>query len=422
MSDQTNYNYPQGNPYMKPKKNKTAFWVIFFVLILIVTNLITYFLPRYFPVFSGNSIVINANDEIAVKNINKMLYIYEQLKENYLWELDEEKLWEYAIKGMFEGTGDVYSGYMTADEYSAYAESVSGSYYGIGVRIQNNEDGNVQVVGVFSGSPAEEAGLMSGDVIVSAGDVSLLGVSVDNAVTYIKGEEGTSVTLGVLRNGAELTLEVRRAKIETEYTSYKMLDNGIGYIRIIEFETNAYKQFSEAVTSLKDMGMKGLILDLRQNPGGSVDETIDIADDMLGKCDIIYTLDNKEQKQLYTSDASYTVDVPIVVLIDENSASASEILAVALQDNNAATIVGTVSYGKGIMQTLHPLNDGSMYKYTFCEYYGPNGTKIHGVGITPDIVVEQSAEYANYSIESIPEGADVQLNKAIEVITQKISD
>ena len=221
--------------------------------------LITYFLPRYFPVFSGNSIVINANDEIAVKNINKMLYIYEQLKENYLWELDEEKLWEYAIKGMFEGTGDVYSGYMTADEYSAYAESVSGSYYGIGVRIQNNEDGNVQVVGVFSGSPAEEAGLMSGDVIVSAGDVSLLGVSVDNAVTYIKGEEGTSVTLGVLRNGAELTLEVRRAKIETEYTSYKMLDNGIGYIRIIEFETNAYKQFSEAVTSLKDMGMNCLL-------------------------------------------------------------------------------------------------------------------------------------------------------------------
>jgi carboxyl-terminal processing protease len=249
-----------------------------------------------------------------------------------------------------------------------------------------------------------------------------MGVSVDVAATYIKGKEGTTVTLTIRRDAEEFSADVTRRSIEVEYTTYKMLSDNIGYIRITEFETNTYKQFAQAVGALKDMGMQGLIIDLRQNPGGAVDETIDIADDLLGSVDIIYTLDKSGRKKVYTSNASKTVEVPVVCLIDENSASASEILAIALKDNAAATIVGVTSYGKGIMQTLIPLSDGSMYKYTFCEYYGPAGTKIHELGVIPDVEVQQNADYKNVAVESIPEGSDAQLSKAIEVIKNKISE
>lgn len=417
-------NKQDGDPqrYAKPQKNKKTFWIVFFVIILITTNLLTYFLPKYIPVFMGNSIIIDADDAVAARNIQKMLYLSQQLEENFLWDIDAQAMWDSAIKGMFAGLDDVYSGYMTADEYAAYSDSISGSYSGIGVNITNNDDGNVQILRVFSGSPAEIAGLKAGDVILSAGDTSLVGVSVDVAATYIKGEEGTSVTLLVSRDAEEFSVDVARKSIEVEYTTYKMLDGNIGYIRITEFETNTYKQFAQAVSALKDMGMQGLIIDLRQNPGGAVDETIDIADDLLGSCDIIYTLDKSDNKKIYSSDASKTVDVPVVCLIDENSASAAEILAISLKDNSAATIVGVTSYGKGIMQTLIPLSDGSMYKYTFCEYYGPGGTTIHEVGVLPDVEVQQNASYKNYAVESIPEGSDTQLLKAIEVINNKISE
>jgi carboxyl-terminal processing protease len=402
------------------KKTKKHFGLYFLLLVLITTNMLTYFLPKYIPVFTGKSIIIDADDAVTAANIKKMIYLSEQLEQNFLWDIDEQAMWDSAIKGMFAGLDDVYSGYMTADEYTAYTESTSGSYSGIGVNITNNDDNNVQILRVFSGSPAESAGLKAGDIILSAGDRSLIGVSVDLAATYIKGEEGTTVTLTVSRDGSEFSVDVERRSIEIEYTTYEMLSDNIGYIRITEFETNTYKQFAQAVSALNDMGMQGLIIDLRQNPGGAVDETIDIADDLLGSCDIIYTLDKSENKKVYTSDASKTVNVPIVCLIDENSASASEILAIALKDNSAATIVGVTSYGKGIMQTLIPLSDGSMYKYTFCEYYGPAGTKIHELGVIPDVEVQQNADYKNVAVESIPEGSDAQLSKAIEVLKNEI--
>lgn len=403
----------------KNNKSRKMFAVILVVLLLVITNFITFYLTKYLPVFTGKSIIIDAGDAVAAENINKLIYLKDQLKENFLWEVDEQALWDGALKGLMSGTGDPYSGYLTKKEYAAYKESVSGSYVGIGIQVTNNEAGNIQITKVFANSPAAKAGLQIGDVIISADDKSLIGVATDYGVTFIKGTEGTTVKIGIVRGSEELSFTIARAVIEQVTLTYEMLDNNIGYIHVYEFINGTSEKFDQAVAELNKAGMKGLILDLRQNPGGNVSDALDIADALLPKCDIIYTLDNKEDKQVESSDAA-CITVPVVTLIDGYSASASEIVAAALQDNKAAVIVGTKSFGKGIIQTLIPMTDGSMYKYTFREYYAPSGTKIHKIGITPDVIVEKGAAYDKTLIEDIPHDKDTQLLKAIEVMKQKI--
>ncbi len=410
----------------KNNKSRKIFAVILIALLLVITNFITFYLTKYLPVFTGKSIIIDAGDSVAAENINKLIYLKNQLKEHYLWEVDEQALWDGALKGLMSGTGDPYSGYLTQKEYAAYKESASGSYVGIGIQVTNNEAGNIQITKVFADSPAAKAGIQIGDIVISADDQSLIGVATDYGVTFIKGAEGTTVKIGILRGSEEIHLDIVRAKINTPNVTYEMLDNNIGYIHIYEFihksaenPLGTAERFNEAVAELNKAGMKGLILDLRQNPGGNVSDALDIADALLPDCDIIYTLDNKEDKQVESSDAA-CINVPVVTLIDGYSASASEIVAAALQDNKAAVIVGTKSFGKGIIQTLIPMTDGSMYKYTFREYYAPSGTKIHKIGITPDVVVEKGAAYDKILIEDIPHDKDVQLLKAIEVMKEKI--
>lgn len=401
------------------KKSRKIFAVIMVILLLVITNFITFYLTKFFPVFMGKSIIINADDQITAENINKLIYLKDQLKENFLWEIDEQKLWDGALKGLMAGTDDPYSAYLTKKEYTAYKESVSESYVGIGVQVTNNDAGNIQVTKVFANSPAAKAGIQIGDIITSAGDQSLIGIAVDYGVTFIKGAEGTTVKIGIQRGSEEIYFDIARAVIEQVSLTYEILDNNIGYIHVYEFIDGTSEKFNAAVTELTNAGIKGLILDLRQNPGGNVSDALDIADALLPKCDIIYTLDNKQDKQVETSDEA-CINVPIVTLIDGYSASASEIVAASLQDNNAATIVGTKSFGKGIMQTLIPMTDGSMYKYTFREYYAPSGTEIHKIGITPDVIVEKGADYDKKLVEDIPHNEDAQLLKAIEVMKEKI--
>ncbi len=400
---------------------KKTITIVVVVLLFLVSNLATFFITKYYPVFTGDAVVVNTGNEKRNQNVSKLLYIMGQLDENFLWDIDEDSMWDSIYKGMMEGTGDIYSEYMNEEEYDQYLESVSASYSGIGVKISNDSDSNVVIAAVFKDSPAYGAGLQIGDIIISADDENLKGTTTSYAVTFIRGEVGTSVRLGVLRGDETLYFDITRAEIENIYVESKMLSDGIGYVYISEFETNTYNQFSEAVKNLTSEGMKGLILDLRQNPGGLVNEAVQIADDILPGCQIVYLMDKNGNKSSYDSD-EYSINLPVVVLVDGYSASSSEILTISLRDNNAATIVGKTTYGKGIVQIMIPLSDGTFYKYTYQQYYGPSGDSIHGVGIAPDVEVDLPEEYQNVLISDIPYESDTQLQKAVEIMEEKIGN
>jgi carboxyl-terminal processing protease len=343
-----------------------------------------------------------------------MLSLVDIINKEYLWDVDEEDLWVNAVKGLVAGTGDVYSTYLTKQEFKDYNTS-STNFDGIGVQISNNSSGNVEITKVFNDSPAFKAGLLAGDQILTCDDESLIGKSTEYAVTILRGPKGTKAKLVILRQGEADLLEftVTRDTIINKYVDKSMLDDKIGYIHVSEFGLNSSFSFDSAVKELSDAGMKALILDLRQNPGGNVMDAINIADALLPSAEIIYTLDKAGNREDYVSD-SYFIDVPLVVLVDASSASASEIVAGALQDNARAKIIGAKTFGKGIIQYIKPLSDGSMYKLTYQEYYVPSGKKIHGEGITPDILVELPESQQKKLVELIPAGEDTQLQRAIE--------
>ncbi|MFA0814939.1 MAG: S41 family peptidase [Anaerofustis sp.] len=409
---------------MEKKKGTKKIGIVIFVLVLITTNVLTFFATRYLPVLTGHSVIINAEDDTSAAYISKMLYLKDQLEQNsyYNDEFTEEDLWDAALNGLMSGTGDKYAYYFNKKETEAYKEESSGSYVGIGVVVGNNDDGNIEVTKVFSGSPAEAAGIEAGDVIISADDTSLIGVAVEYGVTLIKGDAGTTVKIGVQRGEDPLYFDIVRSTITYTYVDSEMLSNDIGYIHIYQFENNTYDEFSSAVSSLQAQGMKGLVLDLRQNPGGLVDQALDIADDLLPQCDMMYTVDTNGNKVTESSDSDYQ-NFPVVVLVDEYSASASEILSVALKVNDRAVFVGETTYGKGIIQTVMPIvSDGTMFKYTVYEYFGADGTKVQGVGITPDYQVEKGDAYDKMLVEDIPHDQDVQLQKALEVMRGELGE
>lgn len=401
------------------RKKITVLWVILVIVLLLGSNVATYYITSRMAASAPSEDHSYSSDEYTEAKVEKLVYLIDKLEENFLWDIDEEEMWNSIYKGLMSGTGDIYSEYMTEEEYKEYQETLEGSYSGIGIQMTNDDTGNIRIVTVYKDTPAYEAGLQVGDYIASADDVSLLGESSSYAVSFIRGPEGTSVQLGIIRDGSEFYVDVKRATIEMVYVTNRMIGDDIGYINISEFETNTYDQFAKAMKEMEEEGMKGLILDLRQNPGGLVSEAVQIADDLLPKCQVIYTMNRRGERSSYDSDARCT-DIPLVVLVDEYSASSSEILTVALKDNERADIVGTTSYGKGIVQILIPLNDGSLYKYTYAEYFSSKGTKIHGVGITPDYVVEPMEEYRNTVISDIPYEYDLQLQKAVEVLEVKI--
>ena len=409
---------------MEKKKRINKIGIVIFVLVLITTNALTFFATRYLPVLTGKSIIISTDDKTSASYINKLLYLKEQLMNNsyYNDQFTEENLWDGALNGLMAGTGDKYAYYFNETETTAYKEESSGSYVGIGVVVGNNDDGNIEVTKVFSGSPAEAAGIEAGDVIVSADDNSLIGVAVEYGVTLIKGEAGTTVKIGVQRGTEALSFDIVRAKITYTYVDHELLDNGIGYIHIYQFAENTKDEFDAALTALQAQGAKGIIIDLRQNPGGLVTQALDIADELLPQCDMMYTVDTNGNQVMESSDAN-SLGLPVAVLIDEYSASASEILSVALKVNDGAVFVGETSYGKGIIQTVMPMiTDKTMFKYTVYEYFGADGTKVQGVGITPDYTVEKGEAYDKMLVENIPHDQDAQLQKAIQIMQAEIGN
>ena len=333
----------------------------------------------------------------------------------YLDMVSDEELQTGIYRGLMDALGDPYTVYYSAEELTTFMEQTEGTYYGIGAYMtQDLETTLPMITGVMSGAPAEVSGLRANDLIYEVDGVSVYGMSLEHAISLIKGPEDTEVTLTIAREDADGFLDVTltRARVETPTVTLEMMDNDIAYIEIVEFDSVSVDQFADALATAKASGMKGMILDLRGNPGGSLDAVVDMARMILPEGMVVYTENKKGDREEYTCDGKRQLKVPLVVLVDGNSASAAEIMSGAIKDYGLGTLVGTTTFGKGIVQQIVPFKDGSAVKITTSAYYTPNGHNIHGTGIEPDVVCEFDGE-AYYGSEDHP---DNKLDKAIEVL------
>ena len=349
-------------------------------------------------------------------SIKKLEAIEDVIDEYYYKEEDihTDEMIEGMYAGMVASLGDPYSVYYTAEEWEALMQDTEGIYYGIGAYVQLDiTTGFGKINGVIENTPAQEAGLREDDIIYMIDGEIMQGFELSEIVARIKGEEGTTVHLTIYREGEEdyLEIDVVRKQIESPTVSYELFDNGVGYIRITEFDDVTVDQFAEALAVVKGSGAAGLILDLRSNPGGSLSAVVDIARQILPEGLIVYTEDRAGKRVEYNCSGANEWKLPLVVLVNGNSASASEILAGAIKDYGIGTLVGTTTFGKGIVQRILPLTDGTAIKLTVSAYYTPNGNNIHNIGIEPDIECEYDRD-AYYD-----EGIDNQLERAIEEIT-----
>lgn len=320
------------------------------------------------------------------------------LDKNFLFDYEEEDLYNGALKGMFANLGDPYTSYYPAEEFTKLMENLDGRYKGIGVTVSASKEGTIKVIQVFEDSPAKEAGMKSGDIIKSVEGKEFDATELDKAVGLIRGEPGTKVKLEVIRisedkpEGEEIPMMVERrdVKVDTVFAqNISIGDKNIGYLRLSAFDDITWDDFKEKYSKLKNSDIDGLVLDLRNNPGGSLDVCLNIADTFLDEGVIVTTEDKNGNVITEKSDADMD-DIPMVTLINENSASASEILAGAFKDRGRSKIVGKKSFGKGIVQKLFPLENGAGAKITISEYKTPNGEKINKIGVKPDVEVENT--------------------------------
>lgn len=352
----------------------------------------------------------------------KMELLASLIDEYYMNDISVEDMRTGAYKGLLEGLGDPYTCYYTEEEFNNLMESTTGTYYGIGAVVQQNlKTMYITIVKPYVDGPAYKAGMLPGDIIYMVDGVDVTGMEVDKVVSLMKGPEGTTVKVSVVREGVSdpVELTITRAKIEIETIEYEMLEDNIGYILISGFEEPTPKQFKEAIEDLKAQGMQGLVLDLRDNGGGLLSAVVEMLDYLLPKGLIVYTEDKYGNREEYYGTDDDVLDLPMAVLINGNSASASEIFAAAMQDYQAATLVGTTSFGKGIVQTILPLTDGTAVKITISRYFTPKGVCIHGVGVTPDVEIDLMDELKQ--LVQIPHKQDNQLAVAVNRVLQEIS-
>lgn len=359
--------------------------------------------------FSASS---SSDDKLAksLKNIKSIL------KKYYLNDIDEDKAIDGAIEGYVSSLGDQYTEYIPKDEMEDYTQNLMGNYVGIGIYMsQNTKDNTIVVLTPIKYSPAEEAGILPGDIIKKINDVEYTGENMTAAANNIKGAEGTKVKLEIQRGQEIKTFEITRKKITTNPVIAEKLDNNIGYLEVTSFDENTAENFKSKYEELKAQGIDSLIIDLRNNGGGLVEEALKIADYIVPKGkELLVTVDKDGKEKIEKSKEDVFIDMPIVVLVNKNSASSSEILAGALKDLNEATIVGTTTYGKGVIQQFLTLRDGSGLKVTVEEYYTPNRTKINGVGIEPNEKIELPETITNPL--TVERKDDTQLQKAIELL------
>ncbi len=371
---------------------------------------------------SGGEVRLSDEDYQAIKQFLDVGDLQTLINQYYYKNVDEQTLVNGALKGMVSALDDPYSVYYTEDEYKEYNEKNDGTFVGIGALVSKDADtGYLKVVKVYTGSPAEEQGLKEQDLIVKIDNVDVQGVGADELDDLLKGPVGSAVSLTVLpaETGQEVTMEIVRAELQNQFVFYSMLDDNIAHVTITEFHGDVSKTFEAALQFAQEQNAKGMVLDLRNDLGGSVKECVEIADMILPEGLVCYTLDKDGNRDEYTVDDQYD-EIPIVVLVNGDTASASEILAGAIQDDERGVLVGTQTYGKGVVQSIldMPYSGGGV-KLTSAVYYTPDGRNINGVGLTPDEVVELPAEVTSGTV-SLTRETDTQLARAIEILNEQL--
>ncbi len=397
---------------MKTEKSNRIYKTIMLVLLTAIITFIITSISMY-NVLGKKTIKTLTNSSSIESTFNNFKKFIEK---KYIGTIDEEKMLESAIKGYVEGLDDEYSEYITKEEMKEYMEETNGKYVGIGVYISNNTQTNqIVVLMPMKGSPAEEAGMKSGDIITKIDGVEYKGEDLSKASNALKQEEGTKVKVEILRDNQTIELEIERKTIKINHVESDVINNSIGYIQISTFDDGCYDEFKQKIDELKTKNIKSLIIDLRNNGGGIVEEAINIADLFTTKnSTLLITTGKNTEEEITKAKKDKEIDIPIVILVNENTASASEILTAAIKENcDKVTIVGKTTFGKGVIQTIFTLTDGSGLKLTTNEYYTPKRNKINKIGIKPDVEVDFPENESVYSIEK---QKDTQLQKAIELL------
>ncbi|CDE97207.1 MAG: S41 family peptidase [Clostridiales bacterium] len=389
--------------------------IMLIIIVIITTSLITAFATYQY--LRNNVLAIRKGNNTSFEGLEYTLSQFRtELENKYIGEINDEELIDGALKGYVNALGDPYTTYYTKEEMKEIMEETNGNFVGIGIYMTENIKENViMVIKPIENSPAEKAGILPGDIITKINDVEYTGDKLEEASNKIRGEEGTKVKLEIYRNGETKEFEITRKKVVISHITTKVLEDNIGYIAISDFDGDCANEFKTKYKELEKKGITKLIIDIRNNGGGIVDKSLEIANTMIEKgSTLLITKDKKNNEDITKATENPIINMPVVVLTNEYSASASEILAGALKDNNKATLVGTKTYGKGIIQELNKLSDGSGLKVTVSEYYTPNHTAINKIGITPDVEVELSDEAKKQL--NLEEKDDNQLQKAIEIL------
>lgn len=381
--------------------NKILKTIIAVLLIAIISSISTLGLIYYALGFN----------EQGFSNLMRFITAYRFIETKYVNDTDDVKLIDGAIDGMVKSLNDPHSNYLSPKMYKTLMEQTEGSFAGIGVVMGMDNEQKIHIVGIMENSPGQKAGLQEGDEILTVDGVPITQMAFDEVAAHVRGQAGTDVVLTIMRDNANQDITITRDNIKLKTVGHKMLDNNIGYIQIVSFSEDTANEFNEAYNDLKNQGMKALVLDLRNNPGGLLTTCVEIAKKLVPKGEIVSIVDKQGNKETYSSSLE-APEYPLAVLINKNSASASEILSGAIQDTKAGTIIGNTSYGKGSVQTILPMFEDDAVKLTIAKYYTPSGRSIDGTGITPDIEINLDENATS----------DTQLNKALEILKAQLNN
>ena len=381
--------------------NKILKTIIAVLLIAIISSISTLGLIYYALGFN----------EQGFSNLMRFITAYRFIETKYVNDTDDVKLIDGAIDGMVKSLNDPHSNYLSPKMYKTLMEQTEGSFAGIGVVMGMDNEQKIHIVGIMENSPGQKAGLQEGDEILAVDGVPVTQMAFDEVAAHVRGQAGTDVVLTIMRDNTNQDITITRDNIKLKTVGHKMLDNNIGYIQIVSFSEDTANEFNEAYNDLKNQGMKALVLDLRNNPGGLLTTCVEIAKKLVPKGEIVSIVDKQRNKETYSSSLE-APEYPLVVLINKNSASASEILSGAIQDTKAGTIIGNTSYGKGSVQTILPMFEDDAVKLTIAKYYTPSGRSIDGTGITPDIEINLDENATS----------DTQLDKALEMLKAQLNN
>ncbi|WP_303866975.1 S41 family peptidase [Acetobacterium wieringae] len=396
---------------MENKSKKAKLIVV--IVVLIITNIITFTVATTSNYLVGNKLIVTVDSSETAAGIKKLLALKEQIDLEYYKDVDNTTLIDGAIKGMFDSLGDPYSSYFTSEEFKKYMESATGVYEGIGVVVTEDDQGVTYVIAPQKDTPADQAGIKTGDKIIKVDGEDVSTIGSDAVVAKVKGPADTTVNITLLRGEEVIDMQLVRKVIEAKTVESRVIGDK-GYIQISEFTDKTADDFDTQLNELLAQNITGLVIDLRSNPGGGVKEAVEIADRILGETLVVYTVDKNGNKTEYTSDGTEQLSLPMVALVDGGTASSAEILAGALQDTGAAQLIGTKTFGKGIVQEIISLTDGGGFKVTNSEYFTPNGNNIHEKGLEPNSVIEATDFMKN---NFFTDEEDVQLQKALQVLS-----